>query len=93
MTEKYILAIDQGTTGTTVALVNSRGELYASSYREITQFYPNPGWVEHDPHEIIESVFSCMREVLEVSKVSLKNIVSIGIANQRETTLIWERKS
>ena len=93
MTEKYILAIDQGTTGTTVGLVNSRGELYSSSYREITQFYPNPGWVEHDPHEILESVFSCMREVIEVSKVSLKNIVSIGIANQRETTLIWERKS
>ena len=93
MTEKYILAIDQGTTGTTVALVNSRGAIYASSYREITQFYPNPGWVEHDPHEILESVFSCMREVIEVSKVSLKNIVSIGIANQRETTLIWERKS
>jgi glycerol kinase len=93
MTEKYILAIDQGTTGTTVALVNSRGELYASSYREITQFYPNLGWVEHDPQEILESVFSCMREVIKASKISLKNIISIGITNQRETTLIWDRKS
>ena len=93
MTEKYILAIDQGTTGTTVALVNSSGELFASSYREITQFYPNPGWVEHDPHEILESVFFGMREVIKISKVSLKNIVSIGITNQRETTLIWDRKS
>ena len=93
MTEKYILAIDQGTTGTTVALVNSSGELYASSYKEITQFYPNPGWVEHDPYEILESVFFCMREVIKVSKVSMKNIVSIGITNQRETTLMWDRKS
>lgn len=93
MTEKYILAIDQGTTGTTVALVNSRGELYASSYREITQFYPNPGWVEHDPEEILESVFACLREVIEASKISLKNVVSIGITNQRETTLMWDRKS
>ena len=93
MTEKYILAIDQGTTGTTVALVNSRGELYATSYKEITQFYPNPGWVEHDPHEIIESVFSCIREVIQVAKISLRKIVSIGITNQRETTLIWDRKT
>ena len=93
MTEKYILAIDQGTTGTTVALVNSRGELYATSYKEITQFYPNPGWVEHDPYEIIESVFSCIREVIQVAKISLRKIVSIGITNQRETTLIWDRKT
>ena len=93
MTEKYILAIDQGTTGTTVALVNSRGELYATSYKEITQFYPNPGWVEHDPYEIIESVFFCIREVMQVAKVSLKSIISIGITNQRETTLIWDRKT
>ena len=93
MTEKYILAIDQGTTGTTVALVNSRGELYATSYKEITQFYPNPGWVEHDPYEIIESVFFCIREVMQVAKVSLKSIISIGITNQRETTLVWDRKT
>ena len=93
MTEKYILAIDQGTTGTTVALVNSRGGLYATSYKEITQFYPNPGWVEHDPQEIIESVFFCIREVMKVAEVSLNSIISIGITNQRETTLIWDRKT
>ena len=53
MSEKYILAIDQGTTGTTVALVTIQGEIFASSYREITQFYPEAGWVEHDHHEIL----------------------------------------
>ena len=58
MSEKYILAIDQGTTGTTVALVTIQGEIFASRYREITQIYPETGWVENDTHEIIENVSS-----------------------------------
>ena len=93
MSEKYILAIDQGTTGTTVALVTIQGEIFASSYREITQFYPEPGWVEHDPHEILESVYACIKELLETSKVAAKDIITMGITNQRETTVIWERET
>ena len=93
MSKQYILAIDQGTTGTTAALVNIQGEIFASSYREIAQFYPEPGWVEHDPYEILESVYRCIKEVLENSKVAMKDIVSMGITNQRETTVIWERET
>ena len=93
MSEKYILAIDQGTTGTNVALVTIRGEIFASSYKEITQFYPKPGWVEHDPYEILESVYACIKELLKVSKVAPRDIFTIGITNQRETTVIWDRET
>ncbi|MDC0035406.1 glycerol kinase GlpK [Chloroflexi bacterium] len=93
MSKKYILAVDQGTTGTTAALVNIQGELFASSYREISQFYPNPGWVEHDPQEILESVYFCIKEVLAASSIPKRDIISMGITNQRETTIIWERET
>ena len=93
MSEKYFLAIDQGTTGTTVALVTIRGEIFASSYKEITQFYPKPGWVEHDPYEILESVYACIKELLKVSKVAPRDIFTIGITNQRETTILWDKVS
>ena len=93
MLKKYILAIDQGTTGTTVALVTIQGEIFASSYREIGQFYPEPGWVEHDPYEILESVYACINELLETSKVAARDIITMGITNQRETTVIWERET
>ena len=93
MSKKYILAIDQGTTGTTTALVDLEGNMFASSYKEIGQFYPEPGWVEHDPYEILESVYECIKETLVSSDVFAKDIVSIGITNQRETTVIWERET
>lgn len=93
MSKEYILAIDQGTTGTTAALVTKQGKLFASSYREIHQYYPRPGWVEHDPYEILESVYDCIQELLETANVASKNIVAMGITNQRETTVIWEKET
>ncbi len=87
----YILAIDQGTTGTTALLVDGSGRVVWQSYREITQIYPQPGWVEHDPGDIFDSVIETIDDLLEATEVGPRQINSIGITNQRETTVIWER--
>lgn len=87
----YILAIDQGTTGTTALLVDGSGRVVWQSYREITQIYPQPGWVEHDPNDIFDSVIETVDDLLEATEVGPRQINSIGITNQRETTVIWDR--
>ena len=87
----YILAIDQGTTGTTALLVDGSGRVVWQAYQEITQIYPQPGWVEHDPNEIFDSVIETVDDLLEATEISPCQINSIGITNQRETTVIWER--
>lgn len=89
----YILAIDQGTTGTTAILVDGSGRVLWQSYREIKQIYPQPGWVEHDPSDIFESVIETIDDLLEATEVGPRQINSLGITNQRETTIIWERDS
>ncbi len=86
-----IMAIDQGTTGTRVILFNHDAEIRSMAYREIRQIYPNPGWVEHDPIEIWESVAGCVKEALKIGKVDPKEVLGIGITNQRESTILWER--
>jgi len=91
--ESYILAIDQGTTGTTVLLVNEDGEIEHNCYSEFTQYYPKPGWVEHDALEIWDITISLIDKLLAQSNVDVKRIASIGIANQRETTVIWDKDS
>ena len=85
-----ILAIDQGTTGTTCVLYNEKAEVLGKAYRELRQIYPCEGWVEHDPEEIWQSVVLCVRELLERCPVT---IAALGITNQRETTIVWERAS
>ena len=85
-----ILAIDQGTTGTTALLVDVEGHIVAQGYQEFTQYYPHPGWVEHDPEEIWNATLQAI-DVLFGETVP--NIIALGIANQRETTLIWDRKT
>ena len=87
----YILAIDQGTTGTTALLVDGSGRVLWQAYREITQIYPQPGWVEHDPSDIFDSVIETVDELLEATEIHPRQIIAIGIANQRETTIVWER--
>ncbi|MEA2645098.1 MAG: glycerol kinase [Chloroflexota bacterium] len=84
-----ILAIDQGTTGTTVLLVDERGRVTARAYREITQHYPRPGWVEHDAAEIWATVVDATGELLEGR--SRDDLAAIGITNQRETFVLWDR--
>ena len=85
-----ILSIDQGTTGTTTLLVDLEGNIIAQGYQEFTQYYPQPGWVEHDPEEIWNATLQAI-DALFVDKPL--NIVAIGIANQRETTLVWDRQT
>jgi glycerol kinase len=85
-----ILAIDQGTTGTTCILYNSEGKPIAKAYREFTQIYPREGWVEHDPEEIWRSVVDGVQELRAVCPAL---VTAIGITNQRETTIVWDRQT
>ncbi|MDI6784291.1 MAG: glycerol kinase GlpK, partial [bacterium] len=93
MKPNYILAIDQGTTGTRGMLIHQSGKIIASAYREFNQSYPQPGWVEHDPREIWNSTVTVIQETLNKSRIKPTQIAGIGIANQRETTVLWERKT
>lgn len=89
----YILAVDQGTTGTRVVLFDHDGEIAGSSYREITQIYPEPAWVEHNPNEYWSTVLECSAEVFERTGIAAKEIAAIGITNQRETTIFWDKNT
>ena len=87
----YVLSIDQGTTGSTVLLVDSHGEIVARSYQELRQHYPRPGWIEQNPVEIWEKTLYAVHEVVDNCEISANAIAAIGITNQRETTILWER--
>ena len=91
--KKFILAIDQGTTGSTIIIFNKAGEIVARSYREFPQIFPKPGWVEHDPMKIWGSVELTIADALKAKKIKGSEIAAIGITNQRETTIIWDRKT
>jgi glycerol kinase len=91
MAEKFILAIDQGTTGTTVCVLNAQAEMCASINKEHPQIYPQPGWVEHDPEAIWKTVTDGIREVLQKASVEGSQIAAIGITNQRETVVVWNK--
>ena len=93
MPQSFVLAIDQGTTGSRAILYDSSGRLRFSAYQEFRQYYPKPGWVEHDAHEILRSVKSVISSVLKKSKLLPSQIRSIGITNQRETMVLWDRSS
>ncbi len=86
----YLLSIDQGTTGSTILLVDNFGTIVSKGYREFTQHYPHPGWVEHDPEEIWIATQKAISEAID-SINNKNNITAIGITNQRETTVIWDR--
>ncbi len=89
----YILALDQGTSGTTAMLIDATGAPLWTVSREIRQIYPRPGWVEHDPAELFESCLDVMEELLELAEAHPRSIAAIGIANQRETVVMWDRIS
>ena len=89
----YILAIDQGTTGTTGILLDVSGRVVWQTSQEITQSYPQPGWVEQDPSEIFESCLLAIEELLEETEIAPRQIEALGIANQRETTIVWDRET
>jgi glycerol kinase len=89
--QKYILALDQGTTSSRAILFDRQGQVFASAQQEYPQHFPQPGWVEHDANDIWHSQLACARQVLRQSGVSASQVDAIGIANQRETTVLWDR--
>jgi glycerol kinase len=90
---KAILAIDQGTTGTTVMVLDASGSILSRAYGEIRQYYPRPGWVEHDADQIYRSVVRLAREAIASARIGDSDLAGLGITNQRETFVVWERTS
>jgi glycerol kinase len=87
----YILAIDEGTTGSTALLFDAGGQVVSRAYRELRQIFPRPGWVEHDPVEILQNCIALAREAVRRAGVPFAAIKGLGITNQRETIVVWER--
>ena len=90
---RYVLALDQGTSGSTALVVDEEGRVRARGYAELPQHYPQPGWVEHDPEEIWTTTVIAARSALAIAGVSGRDIAAVGITNQRETTVVWDRAS
>ncbi|MGD8440291.1 MAG: glycerol kinase GlpK [Holophagae bacterium] len=90
---RAVLAIDQGTTGTTALVIGHEGSVLGRAYSEFTQYYPNPGWVEHDAEEIWRVSLGVAERAVAASDVEAAELAAIGITNQRETTVVWDRRS
>ena len=90
---RYVLALDQGTTSSRAIVFDGEGAPVAARQREFRQIFPQPGWVEHDPRELLSTQRDCAREALRASGIAAKDLAAVGIANQRETTLLWDRQS
>jgi glycerol kinase len=93
MEKRYVLAIDQGTTSSRAILFNREGKMVGTAQKEFTQLFPKPGWVEHDAMEIWSSVVGVIGEVLASHNISAQEVAAIGITNQRETTVVWDRQT
>ena len=89
----YILALDQGTTSSRSIIFNQSGTVISLAQKEFTQFFPQPGWVEHDPLEIWETQLATAKEALQKANITAAEIAAIGITNQRETTVVWDRQT
>lgn len=90
---KYILSIDQGTTSSRALLFNAEGKLVSVSQKEFTQYFPQPGWVEHDPEEIWQTQKTVCLEAIKQAEIAASDIQAIGITNQRETTILWDKQT
>ncbi len=93
MAKKYVLALDQGTSSSKAFLFDHRGRIAGQASRDFRQIYPRPGWVEHDPEEIWRSQLEAAQEAVLHSGVEVDEIAALGITNQRETTILWEKSS
>jgi glycerol kinase len=91
--DQYIMALDQGTTSSRAILFDKNGKIHTTAQQEFTQIFPKPGWVEHDPNEIWSSQLAVCREVMEKAGISAQQIIGIGITNQRETAIVWDRQT
>ena len=88
---KYIMALDAGTTSNRCILFNRAGEMCSVAQKEFTQIFPKPGWVEHDANEIWSTQYFVAQEAMQKIGASAEDIAAIGITNQRETTIVWDR--
>ena len=91
--EQYILSLDQGTSSSRAIVFDRKGQICSMAQREFTQYFPKPGWVEHNPHEIWSSQASVIAEAIAAIDINGLNIAGIGISNQRETTIVWDRET
>ena len=91
--KKFIVSIDQGTTSSRVILFDTSGNINFTSQQEFKQYFPKNGWVEHNPNEIWKTTLSCLRKTIQKVKKLKGKILTIGITNQRETTLLWNKKN
>lgn len=91
--KKYVLALDQGTTSSRAVLYDRNLNVLGSAQKEFAQIYPRPGWVEQDPMDILSSQKAAMEEALKTSGASPDEIAAVGIANQRETTILWDKNT
>ncbi|MFC2065372.1 FGGY family carbohydrate kinase, partial [Chloroflexota bacterium] len=89
--EKYVASIDQGTTSTRCMIFNHEGEPVGIHQYEHKQYFPKPGWVEHDPVEIWIKTRDAVQDAMRKAGVTAENIVAIGVTNQRETTVVWDK--
>ncbi|MBQ6399852.1 MAG: glycerol kinase GlpK [Clostridia bacterium] len=90
---KYLIALDQGTTSSRAVIFTPDGQVTASCNREFPQHYPKPGWVEHDPRDILESQVEALKDAVRLSGIDAADIAAIGLTNQRETTFLWDRQT
>jgi glycerol kinase len=90
---RYIIAIDQGTTSTRTAIINQAGGLVGQSSEEFRQIFPNPGWVEHDPEDIWQTTLNTLKKTMEQTRLEGSQIAALGLTNQRETIVVWDRKT
>ena len=90
-TQKYIVALDQGTTSSRAIVFDHAQNIVAIGQKEFSQIYPEPGWVEHDPMEIWATQYGVLQEALIKAGITMADVAGIGITNQRETTIVWEK--
>lgn len=90
---KYIISLDQGTTSSRAIIFDENSNKIASSQQEFPQYYPHSGWVEHDPMEILNSQIEVLKNVVKKANINLENVAAIGITNQRETTIVWDKET
>ena len=89
----YVLALDEGTTSCRAILYDKKGSIKSLAQKEFTQYYPSPGWVEHDAMEIWESQLEVAKKAIKEANIKPADVAAIGITNQRETTVVWDRKT
>ena len=93
MAKNYVMALDAGTTSNRAIIFDKNSKIVGVSQKEFTQYFPEPGWVEHDADEIWSSMTTVMKEALEQSGLVASDIAAIGITNQRETTVVWDKNT